>query len=318
MLGSLMRFTCRILYLAGLSLALSCSNAFGGERLTLNFNPDWKFIKADPTNAQQSNFDDSNWETVSTPHTYNDVDTFDNFALSKLRGEQNQWSGRTWYRKTFMLPDSAKGKKIYIEFEAVRQVAEVYLNGHRLGTCKNGFIPFGFDLTPYVNIGAPNVLAVMCDNRFMKSRAAEVGGGGTNNIRPAPGGGMAVLEAKANAIIPEDVNQIQADQIPWNNPQWHPPHGGIYRNVRLYVTDPLHISLPLYDFLQTAGPYVYATDISSNFAKVNLEVPVENGRATNEEVELTAQILDRAGNVVLTMKQNGGVVARARAIQNVR
>ena len=33
---------------------------------------------------------------------------------------------------------------------------------------------------------------------------------------------------------------------------------GIYRNVKLHVVDPLHISLPLYSFLQTAGPYVYA------------------------------------------------------------
>ena len=61
-----------------------------------------------------------------------------------------------------------KGKKVYIEFEAVRQVAEVYLNGKLLGTSKTGFIPFGFDLTPYVQFGKPNVLAVMCDNRFMK------------------------------------------------------------------------------------------------------------------------------------------------------
>ena len=309
--GSLTRFSFGNLYLAGLSLVLICSNAFGNERLTLNFNPDWKFIKADPAHAQRPGFDDSSWMTVSTPHTYNDVDTFDNFALSKLRGEQNQWSGRTWYRKKFTLPESAKGKKVYIEFEAIRQVAEVYLNGHLLGTGKNGFIPFGFDLTPYVNFGATNVLAVMCDNRFMKSRVAEVSGGGTNNIRPAPGGGMTALEAKANAIIPGDVNQIQADQIPWNNPQWHPPHGGIYRDVRLYVTDPLHISLPLYDFLQTAGPYVYATGVSSNSATVNLEVPVENGRATDEAVELTAQILDRAGKAVLTLKQNGKVATGA-------
>jgi beta-galactosidase len=309
--GSLTRFTFGILYLAVLSLVLIGSNAFGEERLTLNFNPGWKFIKAYPAHAQQSNFDDSSWTTVSAPHTYNDVDTFENLALSKLRGEQNQWSGRTWYRKTFTLPDSFKDKKIYIEFEAVRQVAEVYLNGHLLGACKNGFIPFGFDLTPYANFGATNVLAVMCDNRFMKSRVVDVGGGGTNNIRPAPGGGMTALEGKANATIPVDVNQIQADQIPWNNPEWHPPHGGIYRNVKIYVTNPLHISLPLYDFLQTAGPYVYATDISGKSASVSLEVPVENGRATDENVELTAQILDRAGNSVLTLKHSGKVAASA-------
>jgi hypothetical protein len=44
------------------------------------------------------------WATVSAPHTYNDVDTFDDFSLPGHRGEQNQWGGRTWYRKTFTVP----------------------------------------------------------------------------------------------------------------------------------------------------------------------------------------------------------------------
>ncbi len=70
------------------------------------------------------------------------------------RGEQNQWGGRTWYRKTFTLPESYKGKKVYIEFEGVRQVAEVYLNGQLLGVSKTGFTPFGFDLTPHLRFGA--------------------------------------------------------------------------------------------------------------------------------------------------------------------
>ena len=83
--------------------------------------------------------------------------------------------------------------------------------------------------------------------------------------------------------IPEDVDKIAADQIPWNNPHWHPAHGGIYRNVYLHVVDPLHISLPLYSFLETAGPYVYATDVSEKSAKVNLEVPVNNGRKSAGE-----------------------------------
>ena len=68
------------------------------------------------------------------------------------------------------------------------------------------------------------------------------------------------LSAKVNATMPEDVDKIQADQIPWNNPHWHPAHGGIFRNVHVYVTDPLHVSLPLYSFLQTEGPYIYETE----------------------------------------------------------
>jgi beta-galactosidase len=273
-------------------------SALAGDRLTLNFNPGWKFLRADPAGAAAPGFDDRHWTTVSAPHTYNDTDTFDNWAPADMRGEQDQWSGRTWYRKTFALPESDCGKKIFIEFEGVRQVAEVYLNGHRLGVSKNGFVPFGFDLTPYVRFGGTaNVLAVMCDNRFMKDPA---------------GDNLPAISARVNAAIPDDVDQIQADQIPWNNPRWHPPHGGIYRNVRLYVTDPLHISLPLYSFLQTAGPYVYATDISSRSAQLHVEVPIQNERAAGETVALHVDVLDGEGRSVLALDRSGRMAAGAR------
>jgi beta-galactosidase len=291
-----------------LSLVLSLS-ALASDRLTLNFNPDWKFLKADPAGAATPTFDDHGWTTVSTPHTYNDTDTFDNWSLAGHRGEQDQWSGRTWYRKTFALPDSFKGKKVFIEFEAVRQVAEVYLNGHLLGVSKTGFIPFGFDLSPYLRFGTEqNVLAVMCDNRFVKDPVDP-------NMAPqaatteATHPNLGQLSADVNASIPDDVDKIRADQIPWNNPHWHPAHGGIYRNVRLYVTDPLHISLPLYSFLQTAGPYVYATDITAASAQLHVEVPVQNERITNEDVALQVEVFDADGKSVLSLEHSGPIAA---------
>jgi beta-galactosidase len=290
------------------------------QRLTLNFNPDWKFIKDDPAGAQAADFNDSAWTNVSAPHTYNDTDTFDDWSIRGHHGEQNQWGGRTWYRKTFTVPQSFQGKKVYIEFEAVRQVAEVYLNGKLLGTSKTGFIPFGFDLTPYLQFGKTNVLAVMCDNRFMKdplgpeaSSSEAPAANNPLNIAPTASPSLAAVQTKFNSTIPDTVEELQAYQIPWNNPHWHPAHGGIYRNVRLYVTDPLHISLPLYSFLQTAGPYIYATDVSTDAATVNLEVPIENSRGTGEKVELVARVLDRNGKAVLTMRHDGDVVAGASA-----
>src|SRR6185295_11402598 len=110
-----------------------------------------------------------------------------------------------------------------------------------------------------------------------------------------------------SAEIPEDVGALQADQVPWNNPHWHPAHGGLYRNVRLHLTDPLHISLPLYSFLDTAGPYVYATDIAPGSARVGLEVPIENGRTRREDVELLAEVLDASGAPVLTLRHREAV-----------
>lgn len=270
-------------------------------RLTLNFNPDWKFIKADPADAARVDFNDSNWTTISTPHTFNDTDTFDHYSPGNMLGDTNQWSGRTWYRKTFELPESERGQMVYIEFEAVRQVADVYLNGHFLGSCKNGFIPFGFNLTPFIRFDQPNVLAVMCDNRFMISEITD------------PLGTLWAYEEHVNATLPDDVDDLQANQIPWNNPQWHPAMGGIYRNVRLYVTAPIHISLPLFDFLKTTGPYAYATKISGTAAQIGVEVPVENDSQTARQIEVSVKIVDRAGNTVLVLRQKGAIAAGARS-----
>ena len=262
---------------------LIASAAPAADASKLNFNPDWKFLKADPAGAAAPNFDDHSWTSVSLPHTYNDIDTFDDWSTPNHVGEMNLWSGRTWYRKSFTLPESFKGKKVFIEFEAVRQIAEVYCNGQHLGTSKTGFIPFGFDLTSCLKFGgAKNVIAVMADNRF----TAEI-----------------------------DMAKIIKTDLPWNSPHWHPAHGGIYRNVYLHVADPLHISLPLYSFLQTAGPYVYATGISSTSATINLEVPIQNERAAAASVELVANVLDANEKPVLQLNQSAVPVAAGSSVE---
>ncbi len=180
----------------------------------LNFNLDWRFIRTNAPGAELPAVDTAAWKTVSCPHTWNDVDTFSHFSAGGHTGESELWTGVAWYRKEFTLPKEADGKKVFIEFEGVRQIADVYLNGQHLGQDKIGFVPFGFDLTPHLKFGATNVLAVRVDNRFNKQYTGDT---------------------------------------PWNHPNWHPPHGGIYRNVYLHVTDPLHVTLPLYAQLATEG-----------------------------------------------------------------
>jgi beta-galactosidase len=259
----------------GILVLLTLAPLSAAERLTLNFNPDWKFIKNDPAGASQPGFNDDGWATVSAPHTFNDTDTFDDWSVPGHVGETNQWTGRTWYRKSFSLPEAYKGKRVYLEFEAVRHVAEVYLNGHPLGTNCTGFIPFGFDITPHLRFsGATNVLAVMADNRFTSET---------------------------------ELARIAATELPWNSPHWHPAHGGIYRNVYLHITDPLHISLPLYNSLRTVGAYIYASDISAKSAVVQVEVPVQNERPAAANVEMNVEIRDRDGKTVATMRETKSV-----------
>jgi hypothetical protein len=57
-------------------LASAAGSSAAGPRRTLNFNPDWKFIKADPSGAARPDYNDESWSRVSAPHTFNDTDTF--------------------------------------------------------------------------------------------------------------------------------------------------------------------------------------------------------------------------------------------------
>src|SRR3974390_2519784 len=65
-------------------------------RVTYNFNPGWKFIKEDVAESEKPELDDSKWAGVSTPHTYNDVDSFD--QLITRGGEVSLYMGPATYR----------------------------------------------------------------------------------------------------------------------------------------------------------------------------------------------------------------------------
>lgn len=234
-----------------------------------NFNIDWKFIKEDVPEAYQVHFDDQDWENVSLPHTYNDIDTFDNFMEAGHNGERGMYTGKTWYRKVFKLDEAFQGKKVIIEFEGVREAAEVYINGKKLnGKSENGFIPFGYDLTSYLHFGdKENVLAVMVDNSF--PYYAE----GTDAI------------------------------LSWHDSHWHPTHGGIYRNVNLYVKDKLYVTLPLYSFLKTQGVYAYSKNLSKESVDIGVEVEIQNDYGANKDATIEINILDQNQHVVSSTSQ---------------
>jgi beta-galactosidase len=247
----------------------------------LSLNPDWRFVRQDVPDAKNAAFDDSKWSLVSCPHTYNDIDTFDDFSPGSHVGELNQWQGRTWYRKHFTPDASWANRKVFVEFEGVRQIAEVYLNGELLGVAKSGFTPFGFDLTPHLRFGKDNVLAVMTDNRFVSHGK---------------------IWQRANIT----------EGLPWNDPHWHPAHGGIYRNVYLHVTDKVHVTLPLYSNLGTEGTYVFANNVAGESADVSVEAEVQNETDAPKAVDCTFDVLDSAGHSVLKLNDRETLAAGAK------
>src|SRR5580658_6428751 len=121
-------------------------------RITFDFNPDWRFIRQDVAGAEAVGFDDSKWETISTPHTFNDVDSF-RTIISHSGGDRGGYTGIGWYRKHFKLPADLAGRKIFIEFEGMRQAGRFYLNGKEVGLYENGVTAYGLDISNGVNFG---------------------------------------------------------------------------------------------------------------------------------------------------------------------
>jgi len=73
----------------------------------------------------------------------------------------------SWYRRHLVLPNSLKGRRIFLDFDGVMMAAEVFVNGRRLAAHKGGYVPFSVDVTDHVGFGAskPNVVAVRVDSR---------------------------------------------------------------------------------------------------------------------------------------------------------
>ena len=85
-----------------------------------DFNFGWRFVKGDHAGSIFPEFDDSGWEKVDLPHDWAISGPFgkliDHGGQAKL-----PWRGQGWYRKTFDLPLSAKGKRLQFIFDGVME-----------------------------------------------------------------------------------------------------------------------------------------------------------------------------------------------------
>ncbi len=146
-------------------LFLIPSMAFSlNPRKTENFGKNWKFNLGDVPNGQESGLNDSHWRTLDLPHDWSIEGQFskDNPATP---GGGALPGGIGWYRKTFSLPNSEKGRLAFIEFDGVYRNSEVWINGHYLGKRPYGYSSFQYELTPFLKYGEENnILAVKVDN----------------------------------------------------------------------------------------------------------------------------------------------------------
>jgi beta-galactosidase len=232
-------------------------------RAKLNFDLNWKFVREDVPGAEAPGFNDSAWATISTPHTFNDVDSFRQI-ISHSGGDRGAFKGLAWYRKHFKLPAKLAGNKIFLEFEGMRQAGDIFLNGKEVGLYENGVTAYGLDISSAVHFGNDeNVLAVRVDNRT------------------------------------DYAERSSGASFEWNANDFNPDHGGINRHVWLHVTGRIYQTLPLYYGLESTGVYVHAANfnIAGKSADVTVESEVRNSSGDRATVELSAVIVDHSGKV---------------------
>ena len=130
-----------------------------------SWNDDWKFALSDSVQDYSSpDSDDSTWRILSLPHDWSIEGDF-SLDNPSTPGGGALPGGIGWYRKTFTLPETDRGKVVYVDFDGVYRNSEVWINGHSLGFRPNGYVSFRYDLTPYLRYGSqPNVIVVKADN----------------------------------------------------------------------------------------------------------------------------------------------------------
>ena len=126
------------------------------DRISSTVNSNWQFCKGDTSKT----ISPKKWSLVSIPHTWNAEDVNDE--------EPGYYRGEGWYKKTIQIPVSWKEKEVYIFFEGVGQVAEVYLNGKLVGKHIGSYNAFSFPISSYINYttqeSTTNELIVKVDN----------------------------------------------------------------------------------------------------------------------------------------------------------
>jgi beta-galactosidase len=149
---------------------------------TQQFDADWRFATGDAAGAEQPAFADSSWQRVDLPHDWAIAGPFDEHAPATGSGAFLP-SGVAWYRKHFTLPQSAAGKRVFVEFGGVMERSGVWINGHHIGHRPNGYASFRYELTPHLNAGAENVIAVRADTSAQPASRWYAGAGIYRHVR---------------------------------------------------------------------------------------------------------------------------------------
>jgi beta-mannosidase len=131
--------------------------------IELSLDGSWKLRDAEKGDGEKQRLfevaaDDSTWQTVQVPGSVHTQI----LKYPAYYSHEAEWISfkEWWYRKSFRVPASMKGKRLRLQFGATDYYADIWLNGKRLGRHEGYIDPYEFQVTDDLNLDGENVLAV--------------------------------------------------------------------------------------------------------------------------------------------------------------
>lgn len=180
-------------------------------------------------------------------------------------GGNSIYDGTGWYRRYFTLSNIYKGKRVVVSFEGVMTNCEVYLNEEKVAEHYGGYLGFTVDLTEHIKWDKTNLLAVK-------------------------------VTAGHDPLTPPGKPQERMDFYYYS---------GIYRDVRMIITENVYITDPLQeDITAGGGQFVTFPEVSRRHACTHVATHVRNKTSKDLSVDVLSQLIDDSGIVVAETKNN--------------
>lgn len=170
------------------------------------------------------------------------------------------FQGTGWYRRYFHLSGKLQNKRVILQFEGVQTNCTVFLNGEKIAQHAGGYIGFVVDITPYIQYDKDNILAIRVNNM-------------DDGLTP-PGKPMQKL----------DFNY----------------YGGIYRDVKMIITNKTYISDPMEtEIIAGGGVLVSFPTVTKEKATISCRTHIVNSKTHSiSKLRLETMLLDNTGKIV--------------------
>lgn len=241
-------------------------------------------------------FEDKDWYLATVPGTALTTLVNNGVYPEPLYGENNRpdkipdslcrklW----WYRTTFDVPKSYEGKTTWLNFDGINYSAEIWVNGHKVGTMRGAFARGKFDISAFVTPGEKFALAVL--------------------ITPQPHPGVPHEHTIANGMgMNGGITALDGPTflctIGWD---WMPAirdrDSGIWQDVFLSATGPVILKDPLITS-DLPLPKLDTADLTIRTTVENTtdhpQTGLLKGRFDNVEFEIPVELSAHASKVVL-------------------